>query len=122
MAAMAAIALALILIALKPSTRAPTNPPASYASYLISPPSSPLVFGWLLWIFCRLAASGVFLDIVGDVAVLTVLIVVTFVPLIVVIMLPYCPGMVVRPIPSPLHHARMFLVGCCMKKNQTAAI
>jgi hypothetical protein len=35
-----------------------------------------------------LAAAGVFLDIVGDVAVLAVLIVVTFVPLIVVIMLP----------------------------------
>ncbi len=24
--------------------------------------------------------------------------------------------MVVRPIPSPLHHARVFLVGCCVKK------
>ncbi len=38
-------------IALKQSNPAPTAPPASCASYLVSPPSSPRVYGWLLCFF-----------------------------------------------------------------------
>ncbi len=37
------------LIARKQSTCTPTAPPAGCASYLVSPPSSPHVFGWLLF-------------------------------------------------------------------------
>jgi hypothetical protein len=50
--------------------------------------------------------------LVGDVAVLAVLVVVIFVALVVAIALPKRSRTVVRPIPSPLRHARMFLVGC----------
>ncbi len=39
------------MIALKQSTCAPTVPPAGCASYLVSPPSSLRVFGWLLCFF-----------------------------------------------------------------------
>ncbi len=66
--------------------------------------------------FRRLAAAGVFLVIVKDVAILAILVVVIFVALVVAITLPLCPCKVVRPIPFPLHHARVFLVGCRMKK------
>ncbi len=66
--------------------------------------------------FRCLAAAGVFIVIVKDVAVLAVLVVVIFVALVVAITLPLCPCTVVRPIPFPLRHARVFLVGCCMKK------
>ncbi len=75
-------------MALKQSTRAPTAPPAGCASYLVSPLLSPRVFGWLLCIFSRLAAAGVFVVIVGDVAVLAVLVIVIFVALVVAITLP----------------------------------
>jgi hypothetical protein len=43
------------LIARKQSTCAPTAPPAGCASYLVSPPSSPHVFGWLL---CNFLSFG----------------------------------------------------------------
>ncbi len=66
--------------------------------------------------FRHLAAAGVFVVIVEDVAVLAVLVVVIFVALVVAITLPLCPCTVVRPIPFPLRHARVFLVGCRMKK------
>jgi hypothetical protein len=66
--------------------------------------------------FCRLAAAGIFAIIVKDVAVLAVLVVVIFVALVVAITLPLCPCTVVRPIPFPLHHACVFLVGCHVKK------
>ncbi len=66
--------------------------------------------------FHRLAAAGVFIVILKDVAVLAVLVVVIFVALVVAITLPLCPCTVVRPIPFPLHHARVFLVGCHVKK------
>jgi hypothetical protein len=91
-------------------------PPAGCASYLVSSPSSPRVFGWLLWFFCHLAAAGIFLVIVEDVAVLAVLVIVIFVALIVAITLPLCPCTFVRPIPSPLRQTRVFLVGCHVKK------
>ncbi len=61
-------------------------------------------------------AAGVFIVIIEDVAVLAILVVVIFVALVVAITLPLCPCTVVRPIPSSLRHARMFLVGCRMKK------
>ncbi len=61
-------------IALKRSTRAPTAPLAGCASYLASSPSSPRNFGWLLCFFHCLGAAGVFVFILGDVAVLAVLI------------------------------------------------
>ncbi len=63
-----------------------------------------------------MAAAGVFAVTVKDVAVLAVLIVVIFVALVVAITLPLCPCMVVRPIPFPLRHTRVFLVGCRIKK------
>jgi hypothetical protein len=157
------------LIAIKQSTRPPTTPPAGCASYLVSPPSSPRVFGWLLCFFssfggcrgichhrqgCRcprgtrrrhlcpprcchhsplmslhgcaafpfpLRHAHVFLvgcrvkkieRLVGDVAVLAVPIVIIFVALVVAIALPKRSRTVVWPIPSPLRHARLFLVGC----------
>jgi hypothetical protein len=104
-------------IALKQSTRTPTAPPAGCASYLVSPPLSPRVFGWLLcFFFRRLAAAGIFVVIVKDVAVLAVLAVVIFIALIVAITLPLCPFTVVWPIPFPLRHAGVFLVGCRVKK------
>ncbi len=62
--------------------------------------------------FRRLAAAGVFVVIVEDFAVLAVLVVIIFVALVVAITLPLCPCTVVQPIPSPLRHARVFLVGC----------
>ncbi len=66
--------------------------------------------------FCRLAAAGLFVVIIEDVAVLAVLVVVIFIALVIAITLPLCPCTVVRPIPFPLHHARVFLVGCRVKK------
>ncbi len=60
-------------------------------------------------------AAGVFVVIVEDVAILAILVVAIFVALVVAIALPLCPCMVVLPIPFPLRHARVFLVGCCMK-------
>jgi hypothetical protein len=66
--------------------------------------------------FHRLAAAGVFVVIVKDVAVLDILVVVIFIALVVAITLPLCPCTVVRPIPSPLRQARVFLVGCRVKK------
>ncbi len=70
--------------------------------------------------------NGVFVVVVRDVAILAVLLDVVFVALskglVIAITLPLCPCTVVRPIPSPLHHALVFLVGCCMTKYRTAAI
>ncbi len=66
--------------------------------------------------FRRLSAAGVFVVIVEDVAVLAVLVVIIFVALVVAINLPLCPCTVVGPIPFPLPHARVFLVGCRVKK------
>ncbi len=50
--------------------------------------------------------------LVGGVIILAVLIVVIFVALVIAIALPKRSRTVVRPIPSPLRHARVFLVGC----------
>ncbi len=56
-------------------------------------------------------ANGVFVVVVGDVAVLGILVVVVFVTLSkglgIAIMLPLHSCMVAQPIPSPLHHARV---------------
>ncbi len=51
-------------IALKQSTRAPTEPPTNCTSYLVSPSSSLRVFGWLLCFYLsfggRLRPRGIF--------------------------------------------------------------
>ncbi len=60
-------------------------------------------------------ANGIFVIVVGDVAFLAVLAVVIFVALSLPSRSPNA-CMVMRPIPSPLHHARVFLVGCCVTK------
>ncbi len=66
--------------------------------------------------FRRLAAAGIFVVIVEDVAAFAVLVVVIFVALVIAITLPLCPCTVVRPIPFSLRQARVFLVGCRVKK------
>jgi hypothetical protein len=163
------------LIARKQSTCAPTAPPAGCTSYLVSPPSSPHVFGWLLCNFlsfggrrhiccnprgcchpcrtlCRhlccprcchhtplmslhgcaaylippLSSPRVFgwlsrekiKRLIGDVAVLAILVVVIFVALVVAIVLPKCSCMVVRPMPSPSIRLTCFwLVVACKISN-----
>jgi hypothetical protein len=91
--------------------------PLPVASHISSLPRQARMFlvGCCVF-FCCLAAAGVFVVIVRDVAILVILFVVIFVALVVAITLPSCPCTVVRPIPSPLHQACVFLVGCCMKK------
>ncbi len=76
------------------------------AAYPIPPPSSPCVFGWL--------SREKIERLVGDVAVLAVLIVLIFVALVIAIALLKHSCTVVRPMPPPLRHAHVFLVGCCM--------
>jgi hypothetical protein len=73
-------------------------------AYPIPPLSRPRVFGWL--------SREKIERLVGDVPVLAVLAVIIFVALVIATALPKRSCMVVRPIPSPLRHARVFLVGC----------
>jgi hypothetical protein len=65
-------------------------------------------------------ANGVLAIIINDVAVLIILVIVVIVALskglVVAIMLPLSPCTAAWPIPSPLHHAYVFLVGCCLQK------
>ncbi len=95
----------VIFVALVVAITLPLYPCTVVRRPITFPPQSrPRVFGWLSREKNRTAR--------GHVAVLAVLVIVIFVTLVVAIMLPKRSHTVVRPIPSPLCHARMFLVGC----------
>ncbi len=103
--AVLAVLVVVIFVALVVAITLPFCPCTVVRRPITFPPQSrPRVFGWL--------SREKNERLIGHVAVLAVLVVVIFVTLVVAIALPKRFRTVVRPIPSPLRHARLFLVGC----------